>query len=123
MSFQAGVFYFDERPVPECEASSLLGETVGGHVTSYTAAGVFLAHASLQLDDRNPDGPQPYIRDASAITFDGRLDNREDLLFRLRDALGPDISDAALAFAAYTRWGTDGLAHLIGDWSLAIWDA
>jgi asparagine synthase (glutamine-hydrolysing) len=63
---------------------------------------------------------------AGPISFDGRLDNRAGLLLRLREVLGHhasgDTSDAALALAAYRRWGVDGFAHLIGDWSLAIWD-
>lgn len=54
--------------------------------------------------------------------FDGRLDNRADLLLRLKDSLRGDTSNAAIALAAYERWGVDGLVHLIGDWSLVIRD-
>ena len=63
-------------------------------------------------------------RDAGldSIAFDGRLDNRPDLLLRLGSGLRDDRSDAALALAAYTRWGAAGLVHLIGDWSLVLWD-
>ena len=56
------------------------------------------------------------------LSWDGRLDNRDDLLLRLRDSLRGDTSNAALALAAYERWGTSGLVHLIGDWSLVIRD-
>ena len=56
------------------------------------------------------------------ITFDGRLDNREELQSRLGGSFPPDATDAALALAAYEKWGIDGLAHLVGDWSLAIRD-
>jgi asparagine synthase (glutamine-hydrolysing) len=63
-------------------------------------------------------------RDAGldSIAFDGRLDNRPDLLLRLGSGIRDDRSDAALALAAYTRWGAAGLLHLIGDWSLVLWD-
>ena len=54
--------------------------------------------------------------------FDGRLDNRNDLLLRLNDSLHGETSNAAIALAAYERWGTDGFVHLIGDWSLVIDD-
>lgn len=57
-----------------------------------------------------------------AIHFDGRIDNSPDLRNRLRDALGAASSDAAIALAAYRKWGVDGFLHLIGDWSLALWD-
>jgi len=56
------------------------------------------------------------------LHWDGRLDNRADLLSRLSDSLNGESSDAAIARAAYERWGTQGLVHLIGDWSLVIRD-
>jgi len=56
------------------------------------------------------------------LHWDGRLDNRDDLLLRLRDSLQGETSNEALARAAYERWGTDGLVHLIGDWSLVLRD-
>ncbi|HEY6807029.1 MAG TPA: asparagine synthase-related protein [Pyrinomonadaceae bacterium] len=56
------------------------------------------------------------------LHWDGRLDNREDLLLRFRDSLQIDTSNQAIARAAYERWGTKGLVHLIGDWSLVLRD-
>jgi asparagine synthase (glutamine-hydrolysing) len=56
------------------------------------------------------------------LHWDGRLDNRDDLLLRLRESLQGETSNQAIALAAYERWGTDGLVHLIGDWSLVIRD-
>lgn len=125
MSLQAGIFYFDQRPVPEREAAGILDGTFSRDCdppTSHRSPGVFLAHAASQLDARTPDGPQPLIGQSGAISFDGRLDNRDDLILRLRDILAGNRSDAALAEAVYGRWGAEGLVHLVGDWSLAIWD-
>jgi asparagine synthase (glutamine-hydrolysing) len=56
------------------------------------------------------------------LHWDGRLDNRDDLLLRLRDLLRGETSNAAIARASYERWGSDGFVHLIGDWSLVICD-
>src|SRR5215213_11358745 len=56
------------------------------------------------------------------LHWDGRLDNRDDLLPRLSDSLKGDPSNAAIALAAYECWGTAGFVHLIGDWSLVIRD-
>lgn len=56
------------------------------------------------------------------LHWDGRLDNRDDLLLRLRDSLQGEISNEAIARAVYERWGTNGLIHLIGDWSVVIRD-
>jgi asparagine synthase (glutamine-hydrolysing) len=60
---------------------------------------------------------------ATSICFDGRLDNRSDLLLRLREDLRDDLTDSAIALTAFRKWGVPGLVHLIGDWSLIIWDA
>jgi asparagine synthase (glutamine-hydrolysing) len=54
------------------------------------------------------------------LHFDGRLDNRSDLLPRF--SLKGDTSNAAIARATYERSGTAGFVHLIGDWSLVIRD-
>jgi len=54
------------------------------------------------------------------LHWDGRLDNRSDLLPRL--SLQGARSNEAIARATYDRWGTDGLVNLIGDWSLVIRD-
>ena len=54
------------------------------------------------------------------LHFDGRLDNRSDLLPRF--SLNGDAGNAAIARATYERWGAAGFVHLIGDWSLVIRD-
>src|SRR5262245_46122070 len=56
------------------------------------------------------------------LHWDGRLDNRDDLLLQLRDSLRGDTSNQGIARAVYERWGSEGLVHLIGDWSLVIRD-
>ncbi len=125
MSFQAGVFYSDGRPILASEADATLDSLAVpeyGHPRSWTAPGIFLAHADFPPAEITTFSPQPYATFHGAITFDGRLDNRDDLRVVLRDRLCDELSDPALAVAAYERWGGDGLARLIGDWSLAIWD-
>ncbi|MBI3896210.1 MAG: hypothetical protein HY313_09800 [Acidobacteria bacterium] len=57
------------------------------------------------------------------LSWDGRLDNRDDLLLRFKDSLRGDESNQSLALAAYERWGPSGFIHLIGDWSVVIRDA
>jgi asparagine synthase (glutamine-hydrolysing) len=61
----------------------------------------------------------PHFENTTTIAFDGRLDNRADLVRRC--ACRPD-SDALLALAAYQASGLEGLGLLVGDWSLAIVD-
>ena len=54
------------------------------------------------------------------LHWDGRLDNRSELLLRL--SLNGENANEAIARATYEHWGTEGLVHLIGDWSLVIRD-
>jgi asparagine synthase (glutamine-hydrolysing) len=56
------------------------------------------------------------------IVWDGRLDNREELLRDLQLRQSTESTDAAIVLAAYQRWGTDSFAKLIGDWALTIVD-
>jgi len=118
------VRYFDERPIAPCDPTQILNGLQSDDyavVANHRGPGIFLAHADWQLNElrrRPPQGPL-----IESITFDGRLDNRDDLLLQLKDRLTGDTSDAALTLAAYKRWGAAGLVRLIGDWSLVIWDS
>lgn len=59
------------------------------------------------------------------ITFDGRIDNRADVLELLPAVdgrTGSDLSDAELVLRAYRARGDECLAHLVGAFALAIWD-
>jgi asparagine synthase (glutamine-hydrolysing) len=59
-----------------------------------------------------------------AITCDGRVDNREELLRNLRPLafVSSTASDAALILHAYQVWGTACLRYIVGDFAFALWD-
>jgi asparagine synthase (glutamine-hydrolysing) len=61
---------------------------------------------------------------APAISFDGRLDNRDQLIDTLARHAPPadDAPDAALALAAYQVFGDDVAARLEGDFAFAVFD-
>jgi asparagine synthase (glutamine-hydrolysing) len=66
---------------------------------------------------------QPCVTASGAVlTWDGRLDNREELVRELKDAITTGATDLAMVAAAYEAWGTKCFAKLIGDWALSIWD-
>ena len=56
-----------------------------------------------------------------ALVFDGRVDNRDELLDAL--AAPPAATDADLVLRAYERWGEDCPARILGDFAFALWDA
>src|SRR5260370_284842 len=126
MNFLAGLYYFDGRPIPEGEAAAIR-----------RGSGRSISDSGVLLCDSNES--QPFFHQGAAVIFDGRLDNREDLLIRFGDrsltvaapkgaaeprASASDVrdSDAMLALTAYQKSGAAGLVYLIGDWSVIIWD-
>ena len=125
MSSQTGILYLDQTPIEQTAAC--LFRALGPQDTDgrgeYRDAGLFMAHAATWIDDIAASEQQPHTSAlGNTITFDGRLDNRDDLLLRLRGHLSGYQTDCALALAAYEAWSLDGLGSLVGDWSLVIWE-
>jgi asparagine synthase (glutamine-hydrolysing) len=128
MSALAGIWWWDGRPVADAlvqtlhEQSRPAGPDGGGTVRPLP--GLALQAHLLHFDRHSAEERQPHVFGAgSVLCWDGRLDNRDDLLLSLHHDLDTVDSDAALVAAAYTRWGEDCFRRLVGDWSLAIWDA
>jgi asparagine synthase (glutamine-hydrolysing) len=126
MSAQAGVLFFDRRPVHAALPGRLrasMGRSGPDRSNEYVEAGVVMVHAALDVTPEDPLERQPYAsKRGHVMTWDGRLDNRDDLLLQLSREMQDDTTDVALAMAAYERWEEAGLARLVGDWSLALWD-
>jgi asparagine synthase (glutamine-hydrolysing) len=57
------------------------------------------------------------------LAWDGRLDNREDLLISLGSGRsGPAPTDEMLVLDAYARWGVTCVERLLGDFAFVLWD-
>jgi asparagine synthase (glutamine-hydrolysing) len=54
------------------------------------------------------------------LLWDGRLDNRKDLIASAAPGVA-EPCDLAIVSAAYERWGTASFAQLLGDWALSVW--
>lgn len=128
MSNLSGIWYFDLRPVSEGDESWVLcglGDSKGGPRRLRRGPGLLMGqHASgFDTADNDPeDNGSAVSSDGSICAWDGRLDNRKDLLLRFGDARAGGI-DSQLALRLYQVHGPDGLRDLIGDWSLVIADA
>jgi asparagine synthase (glutamine-hydrolysing) len=126
MGGQAGIFFFDRRPIPPG-----LGDELGRSVESrgtdgggqFVDAGLAIGYRAFHISKEDRLEHQPYVsRTGRVLTWDGRLDNRDDLLLQFRNCLHGETTDVAVAMACLEQWGEAGLARLIGDWSLALWD-
>ena len=98
MSTQSGIFTFGD-------AAAILTQGTDG---------VWLGERRTPGLSRAPSG--------LVATFDGRVDNRDDLLRGLGIASSDVPDDAQLALAVFDRWRIDGLRWIVGDWSLVVWD-
>ena len=65
--------------------------------------------------------PATLRESGNLAAWDGRLDNREDIL-REFGGLPGERSDAELALTVYEHYEVEGFRKLVGDWSLAIRD-
>jgi asparagine synthase (glutamine-hydrolysing) len=67
---------------------------------------------------------QPHTCPSGAVmTWDGRLDNRADLIRQLGRPLNDESTDVAIVAAAYEKWATQCFGRLVGDWALSIWNS
>ena len=64
-----------------------------------------------------------YAGNRVVFTGDVRIDNRDDLISRLRLDSKPGLTtDAEVIVAAYYKWGERCPEYLIGDFSFLLWD-
>lgn len=126
MAAHAGVFFFDGRPT-EAERrwiDASLQPMAPDRVSIVAKDGIVMGHAACHVWTGEAGASQPVRSESGLVmTWDGRLDNRDDLCLRLHGRLAGDVSDAEIAVQVFERWGIDGLRFLIGDWSLAIWNS
>jgi asparagine synthase (glutamine-hydrolysing) len=121
-----GIWYFDFRPVlggDEAWVVCGLGiEPWDGPSRLRSGPGLLMGQ---QASCSEPAGNEDWAEslDGSICSWDGRLDNRRDLLRQLIGDSRALATDSALALQLYQAQGSDGLRNLIGDWSLVITDA
>jgi len=127
MSVQFGKCNFDGRPMdPEdlAEVRPMLaqyGPDGEGYIRKDNLAVLYQAFHTTNESRREV---QPHVTASGAVlTWDGRLDNREELIGLLADKTSASSGDLDIVAAAYERWGTDSFAKLVGDWAISIWDA
>jgi asparagine synthase (glutamine-hydrolysing) len=129
MSALGGIYCYDGKCLDTRKLVSLgalltrEGSDAGREVSANKVGFTFRAFHTNR-ESRSED--QPYItRNRLVVLWDGRLDNREELIGILRDELRSDrpvITDVEIVAEAFYKWGDDFLAKLVGDFALSLWD-
>src|SRR5258707_14553304 len=126
MSVQFGRWNFEgQGPAPDYneKVSATLAPYGPDSNESYSKGGVTILYRAFHTTKESRRESQPHVSPSGAvITWDGRLDNRAELIRDLRDVLAFDSTDVAIVAAAYEKWGADCFARLIGDWAVSIWN-
>ncbi len=125
----AGIYCADGRPVDMAELKRMVAaaEHRGPDGIGYWSDGpVALAHLQFHTTPESIDERQPLVSPGgeACLVWNGRVDNREDLLHELAaaGAVPADHTDPGLALAAYLAWGEECVQHIVGDFALALWD-
>jgi asparagine synthase (glutamine-hydrolysing) len=125
MSVQFGRWNWEGRPL---EAESV--ERVKAFLAPYgpdgtgfhTQGSTTIVYSAFHTTQESRFETQPYLSSKTVFTWDGRLDNRAELLHDLHRPPPLDAPDVAIAATAYEQWGPPAFARLLGDWAVSIWD-
>jgi len=126
MSVQFGRWNFDGQPCAP-EYVEKVGTTLAPYGPdsdeTYSKGGVQILYRAFYATKESRRETQPHISSSGAVmTWDGRLDNRTELISELRGVLSMTSTDVEIVATAFERWGNKCFAKLIGDWALSIWN-
>jgi asparagine synthase (glutamine-hydrolysing) len=126
MSVQFGRWNFEgQPPAPDYieKASAAIAPYGPDSNESYSNGGLKILYRAFYTTKESHLETQPHIAPSGAvITWDGRLDNRAQLISELPDPVAVRSTDVEIVAAAYEKWGIGCFANLIGDWALSIWN-
>lgn len=125
MKLQVGLFYFQGRPATAGDLSRLLGEFA--HVPAETQGAIrddsiLMVYRGDRLTCEEDFEVQPLQQGPYLLTWDGRLDNREDFAVCLPDSNLASVPDPAIVLQAYRMFGELVFEKLIGEFALTLWN-
>jgi asparagine synthase (glutamine-hydrolysing) len=130
MSGIAAIFHRDGRPVQR-EKIALVASTLAMYGRDYQVfemhgpVGLAYAHLTNVPEAVGEEQPVHGADSRFVLLFDGRLDNREELLGRLAipESIGALLPDSALVMRLWEKWSTAAIPFLIGEFAIIVWDA
>lgn len=126
MSVQAGISNFGGAPIEREELLRISSLTAtygpdGEEIYLHENIGMLFRPLHVTTESRLEHQPHALV-DGKMMTWDGRLDNREELIAAIGQSVTLDSTDLEIVACAYDRWNDQSFSKLIGDWALAIWD-
>src|SRR5215510_1511653 len=126
MSLHCGLWNVEHFPIAReriANARSILSAYGSSALNEYAESAIHILHLPLSVTPESAFETQPFLsRNGSLFVWDGRLDNRVELIGLLRKDLRNDASDVAVVAVAFECWGMSALAKLVGDFALAVWN-
>jgi asparagine synthase (glutamine-hydrolysing) len=125
MSIQFGRWNRHGQPVDHeylGEVSAVLGKYPSDGDRRYIQDDVSIFYKPFETTKESSHAAQPLVgRTGLVLMFDGRLDNRSQLLAELGIQSASSLSDPEIVLAAYEHWATDCFRKIVGDWALTLW--
>jgi len=125
MSVQAGIWNFEGRPIDRkllADISESLKHQGPDGESCHVDGSIALLYRPFHTAADSRREKQPYFsRRGFILTWDGRLDNRDELIPELRNDLEANPTDVAIIAAAFDRWESDCFRRIVGDWAVSIW--
>ncbi len=125
MSAQAGMWNFDGRPADlgllarMADAIARYGPDGGGQ---YVSGAVAMIYRAFHTTKESRFEIQPHVtRRGFVMTWDGRLDNRKELIELLGGDLDARETDVAIVGRAFDQLESNCFRALVGDWAVSIW--
>src|SRR5215213_10288732 len=127
MSGISGLWHVDGRPSDRAvveRISATMGHRGRDASGIWSSGAVGFACHLLRVVPEAMAEHQPAVDpNGNVLVFDGRLDNRNDLLATVSGGnVIRDSPDSALVLAAWRTWGDAFASRLQGDFSLALFD-
>jgi len=124
MKLQLGLLHTDGRPASPDDLAMLLGEFASkpAETSGEVCDGALLmAYRGDRITSEEDSEVQPLEDGPYILTWDGRLDNREDfkVCFPIMDL--QHIPDPAIVLKAYQMFGESVFEKLIGEFALTLW--
>ncbi|HUS20085.1 MAG TPA: hypothetical protein VMZ25_10585, partial [Terriglobales bacterium] len=124
----AGIWNLDGEPVSReilASMSARMAHRGPDGETFWIQGEAGFAYQMMKVQPESASERQPLEHPAGiTLVYDGRLDNREELLQKLPHSAGVSSAspDPEIVMAMYREWGEGFAQHLVGDIALAIWD-